>query len=147
VTNVIQLVATPVIFPSYPTQMTLIKYTAWTGTNNLVLASAPEWAPGATLVSNGPNSSIDLSLPTDPRPVITSVSPSYAGSPGDNVAFTVSYTGVAPFTVQWQENGTNVVDGPTGSGSTNFNSATATFSITNAQSSDSGNYAAVVADS
>jgi pectin methylesterase-like acyl-CoA thioesterase len=144
VTNTIQLVATPVIFPTYPTQVTLVKFTTWTGTNNLVLAGVPEWAPGATLVSNGANSSIDLSLPTDPRPVVTSVSPSYAGSPGDSISFTVSYTGVAPLTVQWQENGTNVVDGPTGSGSTNYGAATDTFSITNAQPSDSGNFAAVV---
>ncbi len=146
VTNTIQLDSTPVIYSSYPTQVTLIKYSAWIGTNNLALAGVPIWSPGATLVSNGPNSSLDLLLPTDPRPVITGVSPSYAGSPGDNVTFTVGYTGVPPFTVQWQENGTNVADGPTGSGSTNSGGATASFSITNAQPSDSGSIAAVVAN-
>jgi len=136
------------VFPSYPTKVVLVKYFSGVigggGYGALSLGSVPANIPGAVLSNDVANSSVVLVLPTDPRPSITGVSSSYAGSPGDNVTFTVSYTGVSPLTVQWQENGTNVVDGPTGSGSTNYNSATTTFSITNAQASDSGSYAAVV---
>ena len=138
------------VFPSYPTNVVLIKYFSGAiggdGYGAFSLGFIPTNAPGAALSNDVANGSIDLVLPTDPRPSITSVSPSYAGSPGDNVTFTVGYTGVKPLTVQWQENGTNVVDGLTGSGSTNFGGATATFSITNAQPSDSGSFAVVVAN-
>ena len=80
-TNVIQLDAAPVIFASYPQQFPLIKYTTWTGANNFSLTNLPAWAPGATLISNNVNASLDLSLPTDPRPIFTSQPSPYSGSP------------------------------------------------------------------
>ena len=144
ISNLIQLDPRAIVFSSYPRQVPLIRYTNWIGTNNFVLTNIPAWAPGATLVSNGPNNSLDLLLPIDPRPLITSVTPSYAGNPGDNVSFTVTYTGVTPLFVQWQENGSNVVNRTTGDGSVVSGATADTVSINNAQPSDSGNYTAVV---
>src|ERR1017187_486702 len=104
-TNLIQLDPKPVFFSSYPQQFPLIKYTTWTGANNFGLTNTPTWAPGATLVSNGVNSSLDLSLPADPRPIFTAQPLPYSGSPGDNVTtnFTVSIaaSSVTPLGYQW----------------------------------------------
>src|SRR5262249_43751240 len=69
-TNFVQLDPNPVIFPVYPTNISLIHYTNWTGSNVLGLASVPVWAPGATIVSNGVSQTVDLSLPISPAPVI-----------------------------------------------------------------------------
>ena len=99
-TNIIS-VPSIAIFSSYPTQFTLVKYTGAIGGTgyNFGLGSVPGAAPGAYLSNNTLNASIDLVLPTDPRPVITSIPVSYAGDPGDNVNFSAAYTGTAPLTV------------------------------------------------
>jgi pectin methylesterase-like acyl-CoA thioesterase len=152
-TNLIALNSAPVIFSSYPQQIPLVKYTTWTGTNNFGLATVPAWAPGATLVSNGPNSSLDLLLPTDPRPVFTAQPVSYSGSPGDNVptnfSVIIAAGSVTPLGYQWYfvTNGvTNLLTdgvGPSGS-STLSGSTSANLQITSAQVADSGNYLVVV---
>ena len=68
--NLVQLLSVP-IFNTYPTQFTLVKYTTMNGQYNFALTNIPADAPGATLVNNTANKSIDLSLPSDPLPVIT----------------------------------------------------------------------------
>lgn len=136
------------VFASYPTQFTLVKYTGSIGGAgyNFGLGSVAAAAPDAYLSNNTANASIDLVLPTDPKPKITSLPGSYGGSPGDNVSFTAGYSGSAPITLQWLKDGTNVVDGPTGSGSTYSGATTTTLSVTSAQESDSGSYALVVSN-
>lgn len=137
-TNVIQLDATPVFFASYPTQFALIKF-ASLNANNFGLTNLPSWAGGATLVSNGVNKSIDVLLPSDPRPIITSQPATYSGSPGDNVTFsvTIGSGSVMPLSYQWYRNGVAVTDGATGNGSINSGATTASLSINNAQAADS----------
>lgn len=149
-TNFVQLDAAPVFFGSYPQQFPLIKYTTWTGTNNFGLTNVPAWAVGATLVSNGLNSSLDLFLPTDPRPVLTSQPAPYSGSPGDNVtsslAVTIDPASVTPLGYQWYYvvsgvSTNSLANGPGPSGSSTISGSTTTnLQILNAQPADSGNY-------
>lgn len=152
-TNIIRLDASPVVFAAYPQQFPLIKYTIWTGSNIFGLATIPAWAPGATLVSNGPNKSLDLSLPTDPRPVFVAEPTPYSGSPGDNVttslAVTIAAGSVTPLGYQWyyvSGNVTNLLaDGPGPSGSSTLTGSTANnLQIANAQPGDNGDYFVVV---
>ena len=135
-TNVIQINSTPVFFGSYPVQIALVKYTSLNAFN-FGLTNVPGWAVGASLSNNVANKSIDLVLPSDPRPVISVQPASYSGNPGDNVAFSVMAGGVAPLSYQWRTNGVKISDGPTGNGSTNFGSMTAVLGVTNAQPADS----------
>ncbi|MEK7781390.1 MAG: pectinesterase family protein [Verrucomicrobiota bacterium] len=146
-TNIIS-VPTVAVFASYPTQFTLVKYTGSIGGAgyNFGLGAISGAAPGAYLSNNTGNASIDLVLPTDPKPAITSLPNSYGGSPGDNVTFTAGYSGSEPITLQWLKNGTNVLDGETGSGATNSGASTASLLIENAQETDSGAYALVASN-
>jgi pectin methylesterase-like acyl-CoA thioesterase len=151
-TNLIQLDARPVFLSSYPQQIPLIRYTTWTGSNVFGLTNLPAWAVGAALVSNGPNHSLDLSLPSDPRPVITAQPSAYSGNPGDNLNFAVTIAGssVTPLGYQWYfvTNGvTNALvdgSGPSGSSTLAGSTSSATLLITNAQPGDNGNYFVVV---
>lgn len=152
-TNYIALDTTPVVFPVYPTNISLIRYTTWTGSNTFGVIDPPAWAPDASIVSNGPNSTVDLSLPTDPRPVITGQPSSYSGSPGDNVttnfAVIVADGSGAALTYAWYyatPTSTNLLaDGPgPGGTSTVANSTTANMTISGAQPGDNGTYFAVV---
>jgi pectin methylesterase-like acyl-CoA thioesterase len=152
-TNIIQLDPTPVIFSSYPQQMALLKYTSWTGSNTFGLASIPGWAPGATLVSNGPNKTLDLLVPSDPRPVITAQPAGYSGNPGDNVtsgfAVTIAAASVTPLAYQWYFVTNSVTNsltdgtGPSGA-STLTGSTTVALQIANAQPGDNGGYFVVI---
>ncbi len=138
------------VFASYPKQVTLIKYTAQSGfgVTNYGLVSVPASAPGAYLSNNIANSSLDLVLPFDPRPIITAQPSSYSGNPGDNVAFTatISGTSATPLTYQWYLGTTPLADGTTGNGSTISGASTASLSINNAQPSDNGNYSVVISN-
>jgi pectin methylesterase-like acyl-CoA thioesterase len=152
-TNLIKLDSATVIFPSYPQQFPLIRYTTWAGTNNVGLASVPAWAPGASVVSNGVTSSLDLVVPFDPRPVFTAQPSAYSGNPGDNVtssfAVTIDANSVQPLGYQWYyvvggvTNSLNDGNGPSGT-STLSGATTANLQISNAQTGDSGNYFVVV---
>jgi len=154
-TNLIQLPAGPVIFATYPQQFPLLRYTAWKGSNTFGLTGIPAWAPGATLVSNGPNKTLDLSLPTDPRPVFTAQPTPYSGAPGDNVttnfSVAISAGSVTPVSYQWYFVSGNVTNaltdgtGPSGT-STLTGAATANLQIASAQTGDSGIYFVVAAN-
>src|SRR5579859_7897943 len=64
---------------------------------------------------------------------------------GTNVTFLVTGSGgTAPLFLQWQKNGINLTDGPTGSGSTISGSTNDPLIITNVQFSDAGNYWLIV---
>jgi hypothetical protein len=66
--NSIGLAAVP-IFPTYPTQVVLIKYTTL-DSFNFGLANSSASAPGAYLVNNAANQSIDLLLTSGPTPTV-----------------------------------------------------------------------------
>jgi len=137
-TNLVQIDQTPVFFGSYPAQIALIKYSFLVGAGyNFGLTNIPAWAVGAYLSNNTTAKSVDLVLPSDPRPVISIQPAGFSGSPGDNVTFSVTAGGVGPLSYQWYTNGVAIADGPTGHGSSNFGSATATLGLTNAQNADS----------
>jgi len=155
-TNLILLDSAPVFFASYPQQFPLIKYTTWTGANNFGLTNTPFWAVGAALVSNGPNASLDLRLPADPRPIFISSPLPYSGNPGDNVTtnFTVNIaaSSVTPLGYQWYSVIAGVTNqlsnGPGHTGSTGTSTLSGCLTnnliISNAQTNDSGNYFVVV---
>ena len=99
---------------------------------------------------------VDMSLPTDPRPVITGQPTGYSGNPGDNVttnfAVVVADGSGASLSYFWYYfptgGGTNLLtdgSGPSGS-STIVNSSTANMSLLNAQPGDNGNYFVVVSN-
>jgi pectin methylesterase-like acyl-CoA thioesterase len=149
-TNVINSSSVAVL-ASYPAQAVVLKYygaaVGGVGFNfgfgaNLL----PPTAPGGYLSNNVANKSIDLVLPNDPRPVITSQPASYSGSPGDNVTFTASISpfSATPLGYQWFFGSAPLTDGPTGNGSTLSGSLTPSLTITSAQPSDNGNYTLVV---
>jgi pectin methylesterase-like acyl-CoA thioesterase len=156
-TNLVLLDPTPVIFPTYPTNISLIRYTTWTGSNVFGLATVPNWAPNATIVSNGPNLTVDLSLPTDPRPIITGQPSGFSGMPGENITTNLSVvvangsgTQLSYFWYYFTNGATStnlLSDGPGPSGtSTLVNTTTANMSILNDQIGDSGNYFVVVSN-
>ena len=59
--------------------------------------------------------------------------------PGSNVSFSVTATGTAPLSYQWQKDGVNLTDGGRITGAT-----TATLTITGEMESDEGGYRCVV---
>ena len=135
------------VFASYPKQVTLIKFTSQLGvgvTNFGIGGALPAAAPGAYLSNNIANSSLDLVLPNDPRPVVTSTPNNFASAPGVDVTLAANYTGVAPLFPQWRKDGVNLADGPTGSGAILAGTSTASLTITNAQEAESGSYVIVV---
>ena len=69
-------------------------------------------------------------------PAITNQPASLTVPEGQSASFTVSASGTAPLSYQWQKNGTNI------SGAT-----AATYTISNARLSDAGNYRVVVSNS
>lgn len=149
--NLVQL-ASVAVFNSYPATIPLIQYTTLGGTFNIGLANTVPSAPGAYLTNlTATPSSVALVLPFDPRPVITSQPASYAGSPGDNVTFSVSVdpNSVTPLGYQWFYVSGGVTNqlsdgsGPSG-GSTLSGSTAASLSLMNAQPGDSGDYFVVV---
>ncbi|MFM2082500.1 MAG: hypothetical protein RL380_1191, partial [Verrucomicrobiota bacterium] len=141
--NVIKILAAGV-YSSYPTQVTLIKAQGtFIGSNLFVLNSTlPGSTPGASLVANPANNSLDLLLPTDPRPVITGQPAGFSGSAGGNVNLTVTNTGVAPLTYQWRRSGTNISNTGNWSGTTTTN-----LLISGSLESDSGDYTVVITNS
>ena len=139
------------VFPAYPTQLVLIKYSGSIGgagyNFGFGASILPLTAPGAFLSNNVANKSIDLVLPDDPRPVITQQPTGYSGFPSNdlNLVVGVSAASATPLSYQWYLNTTTALtDGPTGSGSIIAGSVANSLYLTNAQMADSGNYTVVV---
>ncbi len=148
-TNLIQLLSVPV-FPSYPTQITLVKWTTLAGAGfNFGLAALPATAPGAILVSNSISKSIDLLLPTSPAPAVTSESAPFSGAPGADTSFSVGVSGDAPLAFQWYyTNGVATIQLSDGAGPSGISilggTTTNTLTINNAQTNDTGGYFLVI---
>ncbi len=65
---------------------------------------------------------------------------------GQTVSLTAAGTGSPPFTYQWRRNGSPVVNGPTGSGSTISGATTFNLVIVNSRPTDGGLYSCLVTD-
>jgi len=65
---------------------------------------------------------------------------------GEDVILAPTIVGVPAPLLQWQFNGTNLADGPTGNGSTISGSTTGVLGITTAQAADSGSYSLIASN-
>ncbi|MCA3004432.1 MAG: immunoglobulin domain-containing protein, partial [Phycisphaerales bacterium] len=63
---------------------------------------------------------------------------------GTNRVFTISVSGTPTPVVQWQRNGVNIANGPTGNGSTFSGVTTTSLTISNVQPGDAASYRALV---
>ena len=90
-----------------------------------------------------------INNPAGTAPVINGPGYSQTTYAGGGASFAVSTGAGSPaLTYSWQLNGgLNLTDGPTGTGSTIFGSATSQITISNVSASDGGTYTAVVANS
>jgi PKD repeat protein len=70
-----------------------------------------------------------------------------ASSVGNNVVISPTVSGVPTPVLQWQFNNSNVTDGAQPDGSTNSGSATATLSISNAQTNETGTFCLIASNS
>jgi len=77
-------------------------------------------------------------------PMITVQPTNQALAVGSKATFTVTAVGTAPLSYQWQVNGTNLVNGSIKNGPTISGATTASLTIKNAQTNNSGNYTVVV---
>jgi pectin methylesterase-like acyl-CoA thioesterase len=133
-------IGSSIVFGSYPAQIPLLKYVTLGGSgNNFTLGAVPASMAGASLSNNTFNSSIDLYLPSDPRPVVTNQPSGFSGAPGSLVTLSAGVDGIAPLTYQWRRNGTNISDLGNWSGT-----STDSLTISSAQVADSGSYDLVI---
>jgi len=65
---------------------------------------------------------------------------------GDTVTISATVTGVPMPSLQWQYNGSNLSDGPTGNGSSISGSQTSTLTISNTQAADAGYYCIIASN-
>ena len=80
-----------------------------------------------------------VQLPADPPQVTVHPVDQTNIAPGSDVSFSVTATGTAPLSYQWQKDGVNLNDGGSITGVT-----TATLTITGVMESDEGGYRCVV---
>ncbi len=73
---------------------------------------------------------IDLAITTNPV--------NQTASPGGTVTFSIGASGATPLSYQWQENGTNLADGPSVSGTSFAGTHTSALNLSNISSNDNG---------
>jgi hypothetical protein len=100
---------------------------------------------GAQTLRNGTNDAFlaEIIL-TVQSPVITVPPTNQTVGVNSNATFSVTVTGTPPLYYQWQENGTNLVDGTTIAGSIISGSTNDVLTISGAQTNDSGNYQVII---
>jgi pectin methylesterase-like acyl-CoA thioesterase len=106
--------------------------------NNTVYSLVASNYPGA--VTNS------MTLSVIVTPSVTGLN-NQAAPTGTTVAISATVSGVPTPSTQWQFNGSNLSDGPTGHGSTIAGTLASTLYITNAQPADSGTYSLVASNS
>jgi hypothetical protein len=89
------------------------------------------------------SSNLTLTVTNIP-PQITRQPLSQTNGVGTKVTFTVTATGTAPLSYQWQVNGTNLVNGAVKNGPTISGVTTTNLTIKNVQTNNSGNYTVIV---
>ncbi|PYJ07974.1 MAG: hypothetical protein DME25_02580, partial [Verrucomicrobia bacterium] len=103
---------------------------------NVLPADAGDYSVVVTN-SAGSATSSNATLTVNSSPVILTQPQSQAVSAGQDATFTVTASGAAPLSYQWRFNATNLLAGATAS----------SFTRTNAQSSDAGNYSVIITNS
>jgi hypothetical protein len=89
-----------------------------------------------------------LTVAVSPVIVMQPTPTNQAMAVGDTATFTVAAVGLAPLSYQWQMNGTNLVDGTDPvNGDITSGSTTNNLIISNAQTTNSGSYTVIVANS
>jgi len=88
------------------------------------------------------NGTFQLILPNSNAPAITSQPASQSVLSGLSASFSVSATGLAPLSYQWQFNGTNLADGTQFTGS-----LTNSLSLASAQTNNAGPYLVIITNS
>jgi hypothetical protein len=89
------------------------------------------------------SSNVTLTVTNIP-PQITLQPASQTNGVGTKVTFTVTATGTAPLSYQWQVNGTNLVNGAVKNGPTISGATVNVLKISNAQTNSGGNYTVIV---
>jgi len=79
-------------------------------------------------------------------PIIITQPSMQAVTNAGTASFSVVATGSQPLTYQWQLNGTDLTDGPTGLGSVLSGSSTTNLTVSGATTNDIGNYTVVIAN-
>jgi uncharacterized repeat protein (TIGR03803 family) len=110
--------------------------------SSITAASAASYDVVVTGPSNSVTSSSAVLTVLASGPTITSQPVSQTSLVGSLAVFSVTVTGDAPLTYQWQKNGVNLTDGGGISGS-----STATLTLTNLTLGNGGSYAVLVGDS
>jgi PKD repeat protein len=112
-------------------------------TGDFSTTNLPSLSPGLLWNTSqlGPQGIISVVLP----PSITGPA-GQATNVGTTVVISTTVTGVPAPTAQWQYNGVNTTDGPTGNGSTISGSTTPTLTVSNAQTNDSGVYCLIASN-
>jgi uncharacterized repeat protein (TIGR03803 family) len=109
--------------------------------SNVVAASAASYSVVATNAYNSVTSSPAVLTVIQAGPAIVTQPASVITVAGLSVSFTVGATGNLPLIYQWQENGTNLTDGGSISGS-----ATATLTLSGVVAANSGTYSVTVSN-
>jgi hypothetical protein len=122
------------------------------GTTIYDLAVSPRIGGGAdvfvggafTSANGAPASNIAQFRTTTPPPAILTQPAAATVLCGCPARFFVAATAFGPITYQWRQAGVNLVDGPTGSGSTIAGATTAALTISSAHVPDAGSYDCVL---
>ena len=87
---------------------------------------------------------VNGTLPSAPVASTPTASPSASVTAPTTVTLNVAVTGTMPLSYQWRKGGNQLVDGPTGTGSTLTGSLSNQLVITTTSTDDSGNYDVIV---
>ena len=109
--------------------------------SNVTFAQAGAYTVGVTNSAGGVLSQVAQLTVVPVLPSFTSQPQSITVPAGSNAAFSVTVIGQPPPILQWQFNGTTLVDGGRISGSSNTN-----LNITDVHFSDAGNYSAIASN-
>lgn len=96
---------------------------------------------GTTQNGGASDAGVIFRLSFNGAPQITGQPASQSAYEGDNVILSVAASGSSPFSYQWQENGTNLMDGGNLSGSTNR-----ILTLANVTTSNAGTYSVLVSN-
>ena len=97
-----------------------------------------------TNATGSTNSSVALLTVTNVAPAIVVQPQDQTLRAGSNATFTVTASGTAPLSYQWQFNGSNLLDGTNVDGSQISGSITTNLTVSFAQTNEDGNYTVVI---
>jgi hypothetical protein len=111
---------------------------------NVQMTNSGSYTVVVTNIAGSVTSSNAVLTVTNIPPEITLQPTNQTVAAGSKVTFAVTATGTAPLSYQWQVNGTNLVNGSIKNGPTISGATTASLTIKNVQTNNSGNYTVIV---